>query len=147
MLFTTYAHRFLILHGKLGDYQCLRPLSRRLRHESTSQAMSSVGLQKSKLRFLRFQLQLNVVSHDKSQKFIVHVGLPHRDPSSASRSGCSSPGVAAQRAAGDLDSRTMGVAPMVRAVSSSCDTAARSAFSQVQWRSCVWIGSSVLSLR
>jgi hypothetical protein len=70
-----------------------------------------------------------------------------KDPSSASRSGCSSRGVAAHRAAGDLDSRTMGVAPMVRAVSSGGDTATRSAFSQVQRRSCDWIGSAVLSLR
>jgi hypothetical protein len=70
-----------------------------------------------------------------------------KDASSASRSGRSSRGVAAQRATGDLDSRTMGVAPMVRAVSSGGDTAARSAFSQVQRRSCDWIGSAVLILR
>jgi hypothetical protein len=67
----------------------------------------------------------------------VRDGSATKDPSSASRSGCSSRGVAAQRAAGDLDSRTMGVAPMVRAVSSGGDTAARSAFLQVQRRSCV----------
>jgi hypothetical protein len=66
--YSPLTHTVFILHGKLGDYQCLGPLSRRLRHESTSQTISSLGSQILNHWQIQIPAAAELVSHVQSHR-------------------------------------------------------------------------------